>query len=305
MPLNRYAAGAFPPFSRFAPSTLERRKPLAATAMASIRASAALALAILTQAVLLGAAQANGGGKHFYYWNDAHATFYGGADASGTMGGACGYGNLYSSGYGTDTAAASSALFNDGMSCGQCYQLQCVGSSACKPGMITVTVTNLCPNDFSKPSDAGGWCNYPRQHFDLSQPAYQKIGVYGAGIVPIQYRRVPCLRTGDIMFSMGGNPFYLDVTIKNVGGSGDLSAVWVKGNSGQWRQLSQNWGMQWSADIAVQGQALSFRLQSQTTGQILTVENAVPSSWSPGSTYQAGQFPPVSMKPRGGKHKKP
>lgn len=111
-------------------------------------------------------------------------------------GGACGYDNLYNAGYGVLNAALSQVLFNDGASCGQCYSIRCDASRSvwCKPGTsVTVTATNLCPPNYALPNDDGGWCNPPRQHFDMAEPAWLKIGIYRGGIVPVNYQRLLCL----------------------------------------------------------------------------------------------------------------
>ncbi|XP_039011389.1 expansin-A7-like [Hibiscus syriacus] len=220
-------------------------------------------------------------------WALAHATFYGDETASETMGGACGYGNLFSSGYGTDTAALSTTLFNNGFACGTCYQIKCVQSKWCYPTVkfTTVTATNLCPPNWAEDSNDGGWCNPPRVHFDMSKPAFMKIAQWKAGIVPVMYRRVPCVTKGGLRFKFQGNGYWLLVYVMNVGGGGDIAKMWIKGSKTGWISMSHNWGASYQAFATLRGQSLSFKITSYTTKETIICWNVAPANWNLGLTY--------------------
>ncbi|KDP28367.1 hypothetical protein JCGZ_14138 [Jatropha curcas] len=190
-------------------------------------------------------------------WHQAHATFYGGSDASGTMGGACGYGHLYNYGYGTKTAALSTALFNNGASSGGCYQIACNSTRDpewCLKGTYITVTTNFCPPNYALANDNGGWCNPPLSHFDMSQPAFKSIAKYRAW---------------------------------NRGGAGDISKVWVKGSkSKSWELMTRNWGANRHSLSYLNGQSLSFKVQA-SDGRKVTAHNVVPSNWAFGQSFQS------------------
>ncbi|XP_058077143.1 expansin-A12 [Magnolia sinica] len=218
-------------------------------------------------------------------WMAGHATYYGASQNPTSLGGACGYDNTFHAGFGVDTAALSGALFRGGEACGACFQLTCDAHQDpkwCLRGTaVTITATNFCP-----PNNNGGWCDLPRQHFDMSLPAFSKIARVGSeGIIPVLYRRVPCRRTGGVRFTLKGQSNFNLVMVTNVGGSGDVRAAWIKGSkSSVWVAMHRNWGVNWQSNMDVRNQALSFKL-TLADGKTLQFSNAVPSTWRFGETF--------------------
>jgi hypothetical protein len=187
----------------------------------------------------------------------------------------------------------------------------------CKPGVtVTITATNFCPPNYALPSDNGGWCNPPRPHFDMAQPAWEKIGVYRGGIIPVMYKRcvqialiirkqlskekyhlqqylsykiltcrVPCVKRGGVRFTINGHDYFNLVLVTNVAAAGSIKSMDVKAsNSNNWIPMARNWGANWHSLAYLTGQMLSFRV-TDTDGQTLEFTNVVPKGWKFGQTF--------------------
>lgn len=227
-------------------------------------------------------------------WSIASATYIKAADEStGNGGGACGYGDTDKMGYGMATTGVSSALFNKGSSCGGCFVVRCVDHILwclqTSPSII-VTATDFCPPNYGLAGDYGGWCNYPREHLEMSEFAFGKIAELEANIVPVQYRRVNCERKKDgIRFLVSGSFQLYQVLVTNVGSDGQVVGVKVKGSKTGWIPLGRNWGQNWQCNLNLIGQFLSFEVTTRR-GNRLTSYDVAPADWQFGQIFQGKQF---------------
>ncbi|KAL6203128.1 hypothetical protein ACLB2K_026831 [Fragaria x ananassa] len=222
------------------------------------------------------------------WFTGATASFYSDMRGRGTNKGACGYGDLKKQGYGLETTALSTALFNDGLCCGACYALICVDDpKGCSPnaGAVLVSATNFCPPNHTKPSEGtNNWCNPPSKHFRLSLPAFTKIADENTPIVPVIYRRVPCGKAGGVKFQIvKGECSVMRVLLYNVAGA-----------SSGWLQMTRIQGQTWQIGNKLQGQSLSFLVTTSDgkmvefdniDGKMVEFGNIVSKDWRSGETY--------------------
>ncbi|GJM86358.1 hypothetical protein PR202_ga02211 [Eleusine coracana subsp. coracana] len=222
-------------------------------------------------------------------WLSAGATYYGAPNGDGSDGGACGYQTAVGQRpFNSMIAAGSPALYKAGKGCGACYAVKCTSNSACSGQPATVIITDECPS-----------C--PNQyHFDMSGTSMGAMAKPGmadklraAGILKIQYKRVPCKYNGvNLAFRVdqGSNPFYFEVLIEFEDGDGDLSSVHLmEAGCGTWTPMVQNWGALWRYNSNT-GKALkapfSLRLTSDS-GKVLMANNVIPAGWKAGATYRS------------------
>nr|GME03168.1 expansin-A13-like [Ipomoea batatas] len=228
-------------------------------------------------------------------WRPARATYYAPADPEDAVGGACGYGDLEKSGYGKATAGLSTILFERGQICGACFEVKCVEDLRwCIPGTsIIVTATNFCAPNYGFEPDGGGHCNPPNAHFVLPIEAFEKIAIWKASNMPIQYRRIKCRKEGGVRFAVSGAGIFISVLIRNVAGTGDIIAVKIKGSRTGWLPMGRNWGQNWHINANLRSQPLSFEITSSDR-VTLTSYNVAPKNWNYGQTFEGKQFEDIS-----------
>ena len=107
------------------------------------------------------------------------------------------------------------------------------------------------------------------------------------GIIPVNYRRVPCVKKGGIRVEITGNQFSISVLVFNIAGSDEVKAMVVKGSKNrQWTAMKRNWGQIWDAELqSLVHQALLFRVVA-SDGRFVVLNAVIPVTWAIGQNFE-------------------
>lgn len=257
--------------------------------MAGFPGNNGVALVALVTALLTCGSCASAGSSG---WQAAKATWYGAPTGAGPddNGGACGFKNVNQYPFSSMISCGNEPLFKDGSGCGACYEIRCtkVNNPACsgKAKKIMITDMNYYP--------------VAKYHFDLSGTAFGAMANPGqndqlrhAGIIDMQFRRVPCKNRGlNVNFRVqhGSNPNYLAVLVEYANVDGTVVQMDLRESrrghpSGPWRPMRRSWGSIWRLDTyrPLQG-PFSLRIRSES-GSTLVANQAIPADWKPNARY--------------------
>ncbi|AQL05597.1 Expansin-B3 [Zea mays] len=223
-------------------------------------------------------------------WLPAKATWYGAPTGAGPddNGGACGFKGTNQYPFSSMTSCGNEPIFKDGKGCGSCYQIRCLRSNhpACSGVPQTVIITDM------------NYYPVAKYHFDLSGTAFGAMASSGlndrlrhAGIIDMQFRRVPCDFPGlTVTFRVqhGSNPMYLAVLIEHANMDGDVvQADIMQNNSGYWEPLHESWGAVWRIDPSrpLCG-PFSVRITNES-GKQLVAQNVIPANYIADVDYRS------------------
>jgi hypothetical protein len=141
---------------------------------------------------------------------------------------------------------------------------------------------------------------YPvaRYHFDLSGTAFGAMAKPGlsdklrhAGIIDMQFRRVPCNHRGlTINFHVHhtSNPNYLAVLVEYANKEGTVVQMDLKERGSRyWTPMRRSWGSIWRIDSGHRLQGpFSLRIRGES-GKTLVAKNVIPANWRPGADYRS------------------